>query len=90
VKLSARKKARRWVVERTHSWLTRFRRLLVRWEKRENTHLPGEEGCTASPPARRTALPAPGGVRAILEHLALPTRPAQLAPAQGPPQQAWC
>ncbi len=23
----------RWVVERTHSWLNRFRRLLVRWEK---------------------------------------------------------
>lgn len=26
-------RARRWVVERTHSWLNRFRRLLVRWEK---------------------------------------------------------
>jgi putative transposase len=26
-------KARRWVVERTHSWLNRYRRLLVRWEK---------------------------------------------------------
>ena len=25
--------ARRWVVERTHSWLNRFRRLLIRWEK---------------------------------------------------------
>jgi transposase len=24
-------RARRWVVERTHSWLNRFRRLLVRW-----------------------------------------------------------
>ena len=24
---------RRWVVERTHSWLNRCRRLLVRWEK---------------------------------------------------------
>lgn len=32
-------KARRWVVERTHAWLTRFRRLLVRWEKREDTYL---------------------------------------------------
>jgi putative transposase len=31
--------ARRWVVERTHSWLNRFRRLLVRWEKREDTCL---------------------------------------------------
>jgi len=27
-------KARRWVVERTHSWLNRFRRVLVRWEKK--------------------------------------------------------
>ena len=25
--------ARRWVVEATHSWMNRFRRLLVRWEK---------------------------------------------------------
>src|ERR1022692_1855471 len=25
---------RRWVVERTHSWINRSRRLLVRWEKR--------------------------------------------------------
>lgn len=32
-------KARRWVVERTHSWLNRFRRLLVRWEKRADTYL---------------------------------------------------
>lgn len=26
--------ARRWVVERTHSWMNRFGRLLVRWEKK--------------------------------------------------------
>jgi transposase len=26
-------RARRWVVERTHSWFNRFRRLLIRWEK---------------------------------------------------------
>jgi putative transposase len=25
-------RVRRWVVERTHSWLNRFRRLLIRWE----------------------------------------------------------
>ena len=25
--------ARRWVVERTHAWHNRFRRLRVRWEK---------------------------------------------------------
>lgn len=28
------KRARRWVVERVHSWLNRFRRILVRWEKK--------------------------------------------------------
>ncbi len=28
-----RYRARRWVVERTHSWLNRFRKLLVRFEK---------------------------------------------------------
>ena len=27
-------RARRWVVERTHSWTNRFRALLVRWEKK--------------------------------------------------------
>jgi len=27
-------KARRWVVERTHSGLNRFRRLLIRWERK--------------------------------------------------------
>jgi transposase len=27
-------KARRWVVERTHSWMNRFRRVLIRWEKK--------------------------------------------------------
>jgi putative transposase len=32
-------KARRWVVERTHSWLNRFRRILVRWEKRPDAYL---------------------------------------------------
>jgi hypothetical protein len=31
-----------------------------------------------------------GGVRAILEHLGLPTASAHLAPARGPPQSAWC
>ncbi len=38
-KKSRRKKARRWVVERSHSFFHRFRRLLVRWEKREDTYL---------------------------------------------------
>ncbi len=27
-------RARRWVVERSHSWMNRFRRLLIRWEKK--------------------------------------------------------
>lgn len=29
-----RSPARRWKVERTHSWLNRARRLLIRWEKK--------------------------------------------------------
>lgn len=29
----AGKRARRWVVERVHSWFNRFRRLLIRWDK---------------------------------------------------------
>ena len=33
IKRAAGFKARRWVVERTHSWLNRFRRILVRWDK---------------------------------------------------------
>lgn len=32
-------KARRWVVERTHSWMNRARRLLVRWEKKAANYL---------------------------------------------------
>ena len=32
-------KARRWVVERAASWLNRFRRLLIRWEKHEDNYL---------------------------------------------------
>jgi transposase len=34
LKKEAGEKARRWVVERTHSWMNRFRRLLIRWEKK--------------------------------------------------------
>jgi transposase len=33
------KPARRWVVERTHSWMNRFRRILVRWEKKARNYL---------------------------------------------------
>jgi putative transposase len=31
-------RARRWVVERTHSWINRFRRLLIRWEKKVDNY----------------------------------------------------
>jgi transposase len=31
--------ARRWVVERTHSWMNRFRGLLIRWPKKANNYL---------------------------------------------------
>ena len=39
IKREAGFRARRWVVERTHSWLNRFRRILTRWEKRADTYL---------------------------------------------------
>lgn len=31
-------KARRWVVEVAHSWFNRFRKILVRYEKRDDTY----------------------------------------------------
>ena len=34
VKQEAGYKARRWVVERTHSGMNRFRRVLIRWDKK--------------------------------------------------------
>jgi len=34
IKRQAGFKARRWVVERTHSWMNCFRRILIRWEKK--------------------------------------------------------
>jgi transposase len=33
------KKARRWVVERTASWLNRFRGILIRWCKKADNYL---------------------------------------------------
>ena len=35
----AGKRARYWVVEHTHSWMNRFRRILVRWEKHPEHYL---------------------------------------------------
>ena len=32
-------KARRWVVERTHSWMNRFRSVLIRWDKQVENYL---------------------------------------------------
>ena len=32
-------KARRWVVERTHSWFNRFRSILTRWSKKAKNYL---------------------------------------------------
>jgi transposase len=39
IKKNAGVKARRWVVERSHSWMNRFRRILIRWEKRPDTYV---------------------------------------------------
>lgn len=39
IKKQAGYKARRWVVERTHSWMNRFRRILIRWEKKPGNYL---------------------------------------------------
>jgi transposase len=39
IKQEAGFRARRWVVERTHSWMNRFRGLLVRWAKKADNYL---------------------------------------------------
>ena len=39
LKREAGKRARRWVVERSHSWMNRFRRILTRWEKKPGNYL---------------------------------------------------
>lgn len=39
IKRQAGFKARRWVVERTHSWMNRFRRILIRWDKQADNYL---------------------------------------------------
>ena len=39
LKQEAGDKARRWVVERTHSWMNRFRRVLIRWDKKVRHYL---------------------------------------------------
>ena len=39
IKREAGFKASRWVVERTHSRLNRFRRILIRWDKSPNNYI---------------------------------------------------
>ena len=39
IKREAGFKARRLVVERAHSWMNRFRRLLIRWDKKPENYL---------------------------------------------------
>jgi putative transposase len=39
VKRKAGHKARRWVVERTHSWMNRFRGILIRWSKKAENYI---------------------------------------------------
>jgi putative transposase len=39
VKRRARAKARRWVVERTHSWMNRYRGILIRWSKKPENYI---------------------------------------------------
>jgi len=39
LKMEASFKARRWIVERAHSWMNRFRRLLNRWDKKPANYL---------------------------------------------------
>ncbi len=39
IKREAGFQARRWVVERTHSWMNRFRRILIRWDKSADNYI---------------------------------------------------
>ena len=39
LKREAGSRARRWVVERTHSWMNRFRGVLIRWSKKPANYL---------------------------------------------------
>jgi putative transposase len=39
IKKKAGFKARRWVVERTHSWMNKFRGILIRWNKKPENYV---------------------------------------------------
>ena len=49
-------RARRWVVERTHSWLNRYRAILIRWSKKPENHLllPPTSPARSSPGKRQS------------------------------------
>jgi putative transposase len=38
-KRQARAEARRWVVERAHTWMNRFRATLIRWNKKAENYI---------------------------------------------------
>ena len=38
IRRSSRFKAHRWVAERAHSWMKRYRRILIRWEKKTENY----------------------------------------------------
>jgi len=46
-KRNCRQRSRRWVVERTHSWMNRIRAILVRWDKKLSNNIAGL--CFGSP-----------------------------------------
>lgn len=53
-------RARRWVVEATHSWLNRWRSILIRWSKKPENHaafLHLAAGLITMKKARHTPLP---------------------------------
>jgi putative transposase len=56
IKHEAGDKARRWVVERTQSWMNRCRRLLVRWDKTVRNDLACLHRACASITSRRSGL----------------------------------
>jgi putative transposase len=51
-----KRKARRWVVERAHSFFNRFRRLLVRWERKLSNYLALAQFACAWIPYRASGL----------------------------------
>ena len=56
LKQAAGFKARRWVVERTQSWMHRFRRVLIRWDKKVRHYLRVWHLACASITYRRSGL----------------------------------